>query len=132
MAHDDQHHVGAFLEMLAAEEGAAVNTLDAYRRDLTDYCEFIASEGAGVLGAGKAHVARYAQALATQGLKASSRARRLSSLRQLYKFLEAEGLVRESPVTGMQAPGRCGRCRKRCRLPRWTGSSRRRRGQPTG
>ena len=59
-----------------------------------------------MLTAGKPHVSRYLQGLTTQGLKPSSRARRMSSLRQLYKFLEAEGLVAESPVTGQPAPGK--------------------------
>jgi integrase/recombinase XerD len=106
MAAPNQALVDSFLEMLAAEKGAAANTLDAYRRDLADYCGFLDTEGAAVLTAGKPHVSRYLQALATQGLKASSRARRMSSLRQLYKFLEAEGLVGESPVTGQSAPGK--------------------------
>lgn len=106
MSADDQRHVSAFLEMLAAEKGAAANTLDAYRRDLADYCAFVDSEKASVLEASKAHISRYVQALTAEGLKPSSRARRLSALRQLYKFLEAEGLVRESPVTGTPAPGK--------------------------
>jgi integrase/recombinase XerD len=102
----NQALVDSFLEMLAAEKGAAANTLDAYRRDLADFCGFLDAEGAAVLTAGKPHVSRYLQGLTMQGLKPSSRARRMSSLRQLYKFLEAEGLIGDSPVTGQPAPGK--------------------------
>jgi integrase/recombinase XerD len=104
---EDQRHLTAFLEMMTAEKGAAANTLDAYRRDLADYVDFLRrSGGIAVAAAGKADVARYLQELSVLGLKPASRARRLSAVRQLYKFLEAEGIVRESPVQGVAAPAK--------------------------
>ena len=104
MAGDDQRHIAAFLEMMAAEKGAAGNTLDAYRRDLEDFGRFLDRTGVGLVIAGKADVSRYLHALSAEGLKPTSRARRLSAVRQLYKFLEAEGVVAESPATGIAAP----------------------------
>lgn len=103
---DDQRHVAAFLEMLAAEKGAAANTLDAYRRDLADFSAFLGGRGLALVEAQKGDLSRYLQALSAAGLKPASRARRLSSLRQLYKFLEAEGLVADSPAAGLTAPGK--------------------------
>jgi len=103
---DDQRHIAAFIEMMMAEKGAAANTLDAYRRDLADFTAFLGQSGVAVHDAQKADIARYLQSLSVAGLKPASRARRLSAVRQLYKFLEAEGVVRESPAEGIAAPGK--------------------------
>jgi len=103
---DDQRQITAFLEMMTAEKGAAANTLDAYRRDLADYVDFLRRSGVAVTGARKGDVSRYLQELSVAGLKPTSRARRLSAVRQLYKFLEAEGVVAESPAEGIAAPGK--------------------------
>ena len=80
----------AFLEMLAAERGASANTLAAYRRDLEDFRE----QAGRLAAASAADVRRYLAALAGRGLAASSQARRLSALRQFFRFLVAEGLSR--------------------------------------
>jgi len=101
-----ERHIAAFLEMMAAEKGAAANTLDAYRRDLADYLAFIARTGVGLTTARKSDLSRYLQELSVAGLKPASRARRLSAVRQLYKFLEADGVVGESPADGVTAPGK--------------------------
>jgi integrase/recombinase XerD len=103
---DDRRHVEAFLEMMTAEKGAAANTLDAYRRDLADFTGFLDRTGLGITSVGKSHISRYLQELSVAGLKPASRARRLSAVRQLYKFLEAEGAVKESPVEGIAAPAK--------------------------
>lgn len=106
MSSDDQRHVAAFLEMMTAEKGAAANTLDAYRRDLADFTAFLERASKTIVTAVKADVSRYLQGLSLAGLKPTSRARRLSAVRQLYKFLEAEGAIAESPAAGMAAPGK--------------------------
>lgn len=103
---EDQRHITAFLEMMSAEKGAAANTLDAYRRDLADYTVFLARSGVAVEGALRTDVSRYLQELSISGLKPASRARRLSAVRQLYKFLEAEGAIPENPADGLRAPGK--------------------------
>lgn len=103
---EDQRHITAFLEMMSAEKGAAANTLDAYRRDLADYTAFLARSGVAVEGALRTDVSRYLQELSISGLKPTSRARRLSAVRQLYKFLEAEGAIPENPADGLKAPGK--------------------------
>lgn len=99
-------HIDAFLEMLSAERGAAANTIEAYRRDLGDFGMFLQRRDVNLLHASRADVSAYFTEAADAGLKSTSRARRLSSLRQLYKFLLAEGLIAADPTHGHAAPRR--------------------------
>jgi len=97
-------HVEAFLEMLAAERGAARNTLAAYEADLRDAAAFAARRGA-TLASGDAETLRgYLQHLAATGLSARTAARRLSALRQLQKFLVREGVRADDPTEPLDAP----------------------------
>jgi integrase/recombinase XerD len=96
----------AFLEMMSAERGAAHNTLDAYRRDLVDYCMFVEYGGADILRAGRPEVLDYLGTLEKRGLAAASAARRLSAMRQFHRFLVAEGLRGDDPTRIVPAPRR--------------------------
>ncbi len=100
----DGRHIDAFLEMLGAERGAADNTISAYKRDLEDFSAFLASRGRSLEAAELADISAYVTASSQAGLKSSSRARRLSALRQLYKFLLAEGLIAADPTLGQIGP----------------------------
>jgi integrase/recombinase XerD len=106
MSDEDRRHISAFLEMLAAERGAADNTLEAYRRDLGDFQGFLSAGNLAIAGAGAGDISRYMQSISTAGLAPASRARRLSAIRQLYKFLEAERVIALSPAAGVTAPGK--------------------------
>ena len=96
--------VDLFLDMLASERGAAANTLDAYRRDLDDYTEFLAGEGLSPVDADASAVRRWIADLHERGLKASSAARRLSAARQLHKFLYSEGERADDPTIAIDGP----------------------------
>jgi len=96
--------IEAFLEMLSAERGAAPNTIDAYRRDLEDFRSFVEDRGSSLATAASADVSAYLAAGSAAGLKAASRARRLSAVRQLYRFLTAEGHVGIDPTHGLAGP----------------------------
>lgn len=96
--------IDAFLEMLAAERGAATNTLEAYRRDLETFSRFLTGRKTSLAEARSADITSYLKALAEQGMAASSRARHLSAVRQFYKFLLAEGRIAEDPTHGIQGP----------------------------
>lgn len=96
--------ITAYLEMLAAERGAAANTLEAYRRDLQHFAAFLDEHGLTVRLATARDIAGYARHLATEGLATASRARKLSAVRQLYKFLVAEGHVGEDPAARQAGP----------------------------
>lgn len=95
-----------FLEMLSAERGASENTLEAYRRDLEHFAAYLDDEGLALLDVGPADMRHYLQALDREGLAATSRARRLSAIRQLFKFLEAEGRIKENPAEKVAGPKR--------------------------
>ncbi|MFX8817170.1 site-specific integrase, partial [Acinetobacter baumannii] len=82
-------HVENFLEMLAAERGAAANTLEAYRRDLADLVAFLAGRQARVAGARRDDLRAYLAELLARGLSPATGARRLSAIKQLYRFLHA-------------------------------------------
>lgn len=105
-APDDVQHIASFLEMMTAEKGAAANTLDAYRRDLADFTAFLERDGIPLIETDRADISRYLTALSHAGLKPASRARRLSAVRQLYKFLEADGVVDDNPAAGIEGPGK--------------------------
>ena len=95
-----------FLDMLAAERGAGKNTLEAYGRDLDDLAQHLAASGATVAAASTAELRSYLGSLARRGFAASSVARRLSAIRQLYRFLYAEGHRRDDPAAVIEGPKR--------------------------
>lgn len=97
-------HLESFLEMMSAERGAASNTLQSYERDLEDLHSFLKQRGKRFLDAESADLGIYLQSMAAQGFAASSQARRLSSMRQFYKFLYAEGLRTDDPTGVLDAP----------------------------
>ena len=95
--------IEGFLEMIAAERGAAQNTLDAYRRDLTDYAEVLARLKT-TPAAATTEIRAYLQDLDARGLKATSSARKLSSVRQFHHFLVAEGRRTDDPTLVLSGP----------------------------
>ena len=99
-----RRHLEAFLEMLAAERGAADNTLQAYRRDLEDFLVFLEDRGKPLAVAEPAEIGAYLRRLSEAGLAPASRARRLSAIRQLCKFLVGEGVMAEDPALGFAGP----------------------------
>ena len=99
-----ERHVEAFLEMLAAERGAARNTLAAYRADLEDFAAFAAAHGAGAATASAEVLAAYLRGLADAGLSPRTAARRLSALRQFHRFLLAEGVRADDPTAALDSP----------------------------
>ncbi len=101
----DPRLIASFLDMIAAERGAARNTLDAYARDLADYREFLAGRG-GILKAGAEDVRAYLADLDGRGLKPASAARRLSAVRQLHRFLYAESHRTDDPTAAISGPKR--------------------------
>ncbi|WP_311275687.1 site-specific tyrosine recombinase XerD [Methylobacterium sp. WCS2018Hpa-22] len=96
----------AYLDMLAAERGAAANTLAAYRRDLDHYLAALTASGRDPLETDAGEVRAYLADLETQGLKASSAARRLSCIRGFHKFLYAEGFAEADPSAPVGGPRR--------------------------
>ncbi len=102
----DAKLINLFLDMLAAEQGAGPNTLDAYRRDLTDFSEFLARTGFGFAGAQTESLRDYLADLDTRGFKSSSVARRLSAMRHLFRFLLNERICGDDPAAILSGPKR--------------------------
>jgi integrase/recombinase XerD len=101
---NDDTLIGLYLDMLAAERGAAANTLDAYRRDLEDFSADLAGHGGRIANADSDALRAYLGRLAARGLAASSVARRLSAIRQLYRFLYSEGHRTDDPAAAIEGP----------------------------
>ena len=98
--------IGLFLDMLAAEQGAGPNTLDAYRRDLTDFSNFLARKGQGFAGVETQALRDYLADLDTRGFKSSSVARRLSAMRHMFRFLLNERIRSDDPAAILSGPKR--------------------------
>ena len=103
-----RHLIEMFLEMIAAERGAARASLLAYGRDLEDLDEQTKTPLDRLT---EKDLARYVTGLSKRGLGASTAARRLSALRQFYKFLASEGFIDHNPARDLDSP------RKPQRLP---------------
>lgn len=99
-------HVDAFLAYLAVEKGLATNTIDAYSRDVTHFCQYLETQGvADVTAAGARHVIGFLTFLHERGLSARSQARVLTTLRGLYRFLQREELLPgQNPTALLRMP----------------------------
>lgn len=106
MKQSDGSLIELYLEMLAAERGAAANTLEAYRRDLEDFSEKLSEQGRAIASADGDEIRHYLATLSDRGFSAASLARRLSAIRQLYRFLYAEGLRKDDPAAAIEGPKR--------------------------
>ena len=95
-----------YLGALQAERGASRNTLSAYRRDLTDFTQFLNAQHRSLRRASPDDIVGYLARLRTRGLRPASVARRISALRGLYKHLVREGELRRDPTENLEAPSR--------------------------
>jgi integrase/recombinase XerD len=101
---NDSQLIDLFLDMMAAERGAARNTLDAYRRDLDDMSLRLSSHGTEMLEADTRHLEACLAEMAREGLAPSTAARRLSAIRRFYRFLLAENYRADDPARSMSGP----------------------------
>jgi integrase/recombinase XerD len=102
----DAKLIHLFLDMLAAEQGAGDNTLDAYRRDLEDFSGFLAGSSQGFASVETQALRDYLADLDARGFKSSSVARRLSALRHLFRFLLNERIRSDDPAAILSGPKR--------------------------
>ena len=102
----DEALIELFLDMVAAERGGAKNTLAAYSRDLADLREELGRRHRTIAGASTDDLRTYIGSLRKRGFAASSVARRLSAIRQLYRFLYAEGRRTDDPSAVIEGPKR--------------------------
>src|SRR5215510_12389500 len=102
----DQSLIELFLDMVAAERGGAKNTLAAYARDLGDFSAELGKAGRTIARASTDDLRGYLGSLGKRRFAASSVARRLSAIRQLYRFLYAEGRRADDPSAVIEGPKR--------------------------
>ncbi len=98
--------ISAFLDAQAAELGAARNTQLAYGRDLSDFADFIERRGGTLETAGQSDIEAYIVHLEATGLARATRARRLSAIKQLYRFAFEDGWRSDNPAIRIKGPGR--------------------------
>ena len=104
--------ISAFLEAQAAELGSARNTLLAYGRDLNDFAGWLAPRKRDFASAERADVEAYIVTCEAAGLSAATRARRLSAIRQLYRFAYDEGWRTDNPAIQISGPAKAQRLPK--------------------
>ncbi|MDE3015630.1 MAG: site-specific tyrosine recombinase XerD [Pseudomonadota bacterium] len=93
-----------FLEMMAAERGAAAATLAAYHRDLSDFAAWLAAGGQTLEAVPRDAIERFLAGLGRQGLSASTAARKLSAIRQLFQFIYQEKYRSDDPTATLETP----------------------------
>lgn len=99
-----QSIIEQFLDAISAEKGAAQNTLDSYRHDLHDVESFLSEKKSNITDASGDDLRKYMQYVFEQGLSAKTASRRLSSIRQIYRFMAAEGIRADNPALQLDSP----------------------------
>ncbi len=102
----DSRQISTFLDAQAAEQGAARNTRLAYGRDLADAADWLARNATGLGPATRPDLETYLAHLDAQGLAPATRARRLSALKQFYRFTVDEGWRADNPALMIKGPGK--------------------------
>jgi integrase/recombinase XerD len=105
----DERWISAFLEALLAERGAARNTRLSYARDLMDFSRWCAGAGLSLTKLSRGDIEAYLVACDADGLSPATRARRLSAIRQLFRFAHDEGWRPDNPSIRIAGPGRARR-----------------------
>jgi integrase/recombinase XerD len=100
-----------FLAYLELERGLSRNTLEAYRADLRQLCEFLAPRGLGVMQATHGELAAFLAGLAAGSDERSPVApatlqRKVACLRSFYRHLRREGLLQSDPTADLRGPRR--------------------------
>ena len=98
------HWIETFLEAIQAEQDASENTVMAYARDLQEFEAFLKKTRQDFKSATRSDVENYIVSLETRGMASSTRARRLSSVRQLFRFAFEEGWRNDDPSSQIKGP----------------------------
>jgi len=104
--HDALQWVSTFLDAQAADLGASHNTLLAYGRDLKDFIGWIERNNIEIVTATREDIENYLIFCDAQGLAKSTRARRLSAVKQIYRFAFEESWREDNPAIQIRGPGR--------------------------
>ncbi len=97
-------YLDTFLEMLSSERGASINTLSSYRRDLEDFANFMSLRKKVSEKAQEKDISNYVISLDNVGMSARTQSRRLSALREFFRFLFSEGIRTDNPTDNIESP----------------------------
>ncbi len=100
----NHNDIDLFLEMLSAERGASDNTLEAYQRDLGDFLGFAHKSNLEAVNIQPEHIRTWLEELSRLELAVSTRARKLSAVRQFFRFLFMENIRTDDPAADIEAP----------------------------
>lgn len=100
------HWIQSFLEAQAAELDAATNTQLAYGRDLTNFADWLDAKRLHFANLTQDSIEGYLIDCEAEGLSASTRARRLSAIKQLYRFAFEENWRQDNPAIQIKGPGK--------------------------
>ena len=104
LGEEDAAAIEAFLEMVAAERGLARNSIDAYRRDLACFAAHLQPSGVALAQADTESIRGFMAAQRRSGVAARTASRRLSCLRQFFRFLLTDGRRQDDPTTTVDSP----------------------------
>jgi site-specific recombinase XerD len=96
--------ISNFLEKIRAEDGLALNTILSYGKDLELIDKFLTSKNLSFENASGDDIKDYFYELYKDNLRSASIARKISCLKNFYKFLESENIVKSSPTLLLQTP----------------------------
>lgn len=97
-------HIEAFLEMMTAERGASLRTVEAYRRDLEDVDAFLKARAKELHKVKRADLEAYMHTVVQNHLSAKTQSRRLSAIREFYRFLYSEDIIKKNPADYLLSP----------------------------
>lgn len=105
--------VANFLDKIRAEDGLAQNTILSYGKDLELFCKFLSDKNIALVKVNADHIKDYFYELYKLDLRASSLSRKISALKNFYRFLENENLIKENPALYLQGQ------KREARLPKF-------------
>ena len=98
------NQIDAFLEMMQAERGASINTIEAYRRDMNMLDEYLIARKIDLLEVSEKDLQNFLIFLSDSGDSARTQARRLSCVHEFYRFAYSESWIKENPAVYLQGP----------------------------
>lgn len=99
-----QKYIDSFLEMIVAEHGASLRTVSAYQKDLSDLSAFLKSQNVDIVKAKNKDLEKYLHQIASLSFSPRTQSRRLSAIREFYRFLYSEDVIKKNPTDYLQAP----------------------------
>ena len=93
-----------FLEMMQAERGSSQNTIQAYRRDLMAFLNYLTKTHQELLRMDSAHLRGYLTYLRALKTSPKTQSRHLSAIREFYRFAYSEGWIKENPCDYVETP----------------------------